>query len=128
MLLAASEAHLLWSQSTRVGFVALLQVAGGFTLCCNIYIVPCPSSRSLLPWDRIDSISAAGCHDVEPTTCGCRDPIIAIAAVGGVALGGLALLDWHYALGYVGTVGILLTIVAWFTSYNSPQVKSKPGI
>ena len=53
---------------------------------------------------------------------GCRDPLVAIGAFGGVALGGVAIFDWHYALEYVGTVGILLTFVNWLTSYDSPQV------
>lgn len=53
---------------------------------------------------------------------GCRDPLLAIAAFGGVALGGVAILDWHYALEYVGTVGLLLSFVNWFTSYDRPQV------
>lgn len=52
----------------------------------------------------------------------CRDPILAIAAVGGVSLGGLALLDWHYALRYIGVLGGLLSIVRWGASYDSPQV------
>ena len=53
---------------------------------------------------------------------GCRDPVIAVGAFGGVALAGVALVDWHYALRYVGTLGTQLTLINWLTSYDSPQV------
>ena len=52
----------------------------------------------------------------------CRDPVIAVGAVGGVALAGVALVDWHYALKYVGVLGTQLTLINWITSYDSPQV------
>ena len=48
--------------------------------------------------------------------------MLAIGAIGGVALAGVALVDWHYALKYVGTLGAQLTLINWLTSYDSPQV------
>lgn len=48
--------------------------------------------------------------------------MIAVGAVGGVALAGVALVDWHYALRYVGTLGAQVSLVRWLTSYDSPQV------
>lgn len=52
----------------------------------------------------------------------CRDPVIAVGALGGVALAGVALVDWHYALQYVGVLGAQLTLISWLRSYDSPQV------
>ena len=51
-----------------------------------------------------------------------RDPVIAAGAVGGLGLGGVALIDWHFALQYVGILGAQLSLINWFTSYDSPQV------
>lgn len=39
-----------------------------------------------------------------------------------MSLGVVAVLDWHYALEYIGVLGVLLSLVTWFTSYDSPQV------
>ena len=67
-----------------------------------------------------------------PQTCGiidghlprtCRDPVIAAGGVGGAVLAGVALVDWHYALRYVGVLGAQLTFFSWLSSYDSPQVK-----
>ena len=52
----------------------------------------------------------------------CRDPVIAAGGVGGAVLAGVALVDWHYALRYVGVLGTQLTLFNWLTSYDSPQV------
>ena len=49
--------------------------------------------------------------------------MIAVGAFGGVALAGVALVDWHYALRYVGTVGAQLSIINWLRSYDNPQVR-----
>ena len=74
-----------------------------------------------------------GLHAVE--TCGgcdardahwlwqCRDPLIAAGGVGGAVLAGVALVDWHFALKYVGVLGAQLTFFNWLSSYDSPQVK-----
>ena len=53
--------------------------------------------------------------------------MIAIGAFGGVALAGVALVDWHYALRYVGTVGAQLSLINWLRSYDNPQVCSMHG-
>ena len=50
--------------------------------------------------------------------------MIAIGAFGGVTLAGVALVDWHYALRYVGTVGAQLSLINWLRSYDNPQVCS----
>ena len=50
--------------------------------------------------------------------------MIAIGAAGGVALAGVALVDWHYALRYVGTLGAQLSLINWLRSYDNPQVCS----
>lgn len=48
--------------------------------------------------------------------------MIAAGGVGGAVLAGVALVDWHYALRYVGVLGTQLTLFNWLTSYDSPQV------
>lgn len=48
--------------------------------------------------------------------------MLAVGAFGGVALAGVALVDWHYALKYVGILGAQLTLINWLRSYDSPQV------
>lgn len=50
--------------------------------------------------------------------------MIAAGGVGGAVLAGVALVDWHYALRYVGVLGTQLTFFGWLSSYDSPQVKA----
>ena len=47
---------------------------------------------------------------------------MAAGGVGGVALAGIALIDWHFTLQYVGVLGAQLSLIKWFTSYDSAEV------
>lgn len=68
-----------------------------------------------------DSLSDEAEGLVERASSIFRDPVIAAGGVGGVALAGVALVDWHYSMRYVGVVGTQLTLISWLTSYDSPQ-------
>ncbi|KAL0031642.1 hypothetical protein WJX77_011344 [Trebouxia sp. C0004] len=68
-----------------------------------------------------DSLSDEAESLVESATSFFRDPVIAAGGVGGAVLAGVALVDWHYALRYVGVLGTQLTLFNWLTSYDSPQ-------
>lgn len=69
----------------------------------------------------LDSLSDEAESLVESATSFFRDPVIAAGGVGGAVLAGVALVDWHYALRYVGVLGTQLTLFNWLTSYDSPQ-------
>lgn len=69
----------------------------------------------------LDSLSDEAESLVESATSFFRDPLIAAGGVGGAVLAGVALVDWHYALRYVGVLGAQLTFFSWLTSYDSPQ-------
>ncbi|DBB10659.1 TPA: hypothetical protein ACH3X3_007167 [Trebouxia sp. C0006] len=69
----------------------------------------------------LDSLSDEAESLVESATSFFRDPVIAAGGVGGAVLAGVALVDWHYALRYVGVLGTQLTLINWLTSYDSPQ-------
>ncbi|KAL3142509.1 hypothetical protein ABBQ38_002832 [Trebouxia sp. C0009 RCD-2024] len=70
----------------------------------------------------LDSLADEAETLVESATSFVRDPVLAVGAFGGVALAGVALVDWHYALKYVGILGAQLTLINWLRSYDSPQV------
>ena len=120
--------------------VWISQVTAMLECCCALHLtesshVPVISSQLSFDADFFGLLTLLECccvlHSTEALPLSalsfrlCRDPIVAIAAVGGVGLGGLALLDWHYALQYVGTFGLLVSTVQWLTSYDSPQVSMR---
>ncbi len=54
----------------------------------------------------------------------CRKPGPIAAGLGVVALAFGMLFDWHRTLQYIGTSGLLLTLLVRATTYEEPQVST----